>query len=115
LPKRKPPPKTLASPVPLTGDLERERSRTYPGQASWAAVCHLATATLEGTTCRECEHWEFNGYLADGVIRKGVCRMALSMMRANNIGKGVPVPDYAGACKYFDRNKYPPPRIKGER
>lgn len=96
----------MASPVPLTGELERERSRTYPGQASWGGA-------IAGKTCRECKSWGFNGYLADGIIKKGVCSKALSMMQATNLGKGVPVPDYASACKYFIESKYPLPRIKG--
>ena len=89
--------------MPLTGELERERARTYPGQASWGGY--------DGqTTCRECMHWDFSGYLADGVIKKAPCKKTQALM---NITKSAAVPDYALVCKYFVRNAIPPPRYKG--
>lgn len=93
----------MASPLPLTGELERERARTYPGQASWGGA-------VAGKTCRECQHWSFVGYLAGGVIKAGPCDKASMMMNMRT----KPVPDYANACSYFVDNPKAPPRYKGE-
>jgi hypothetical protein len=86
--------------------MESERAITYPGQASWAAP-------YGGTCCRECKLWAFDGYLASGMIKPARCTKAVSLMGNNST---LPrVPDYAGACKYFEENPSPPAAYKERR
>jgi hypothetical protein len=88
--------------LPLTGNLESERAITYPGQASWASA-------YGGKCCRQCQHWDFIGYFASGVIRAAQRTKARAMMNQPNVPR---VPFFAGACKYFEENPDPPPAYK---
>ena len=78
---------------------------TPPGMAFWAG------SGPAGKTCRECIHWQADGYYAGGNrafnqgLKPGICRKA----RAMTMGKAQPPVRYINsACKYFEPNPNPP-------
>jgi len=52
-----------------------------------------------GKSCRECQYWLHAGYLESGMIKKAVCNKFQSLM--SPMRRGIPIPHYAPACKYF--------------
>lgn len=74
--------------------------RTPPGMAHWAGTGPA------NKTCRQCEHWCFEGYkLTNGALKLGACGKyrELTLRAGRRISHDLP------ACKYFDERQDPPP------
>lgn len=76
----------------------KKLSKTYPGQA------HLAGEGKKGATCRECKHWDFEGYYASSNPRHGATLKPSSCMKYKFFTnkRGPKVPHTASVCKYFE-------------
>jgi hypothetical protein len=83
------------------------RDKTPPGMAFWAGT------GPKRTTCRECEHYEFNGYKSNrgthrgGTLKNGKCEKYATMMEKD----GSKIPFDTPSCKYFSLNKAVPPIV----
>lgn len=74
-------------------DLAEKRRRTPPGMAFWAGTGPA------GATCRGCQFWLSDGYLADcGLLKDSICGKYRSMMNGE---AGAKLSHYTPACKYF--------------
>lgn len=79
-------------------------SSTYPGMAHWCGT------GPDKKSCRECVHYEFNGYytagsrVSGGGLKPGRCKKFKDMM-----GKwGEKFPWHVSACRLFEENPIPP-------
>lgn len=84
-------------------ELDDRAVRTPRGMAFW-----IGTGP-QGSTCRECKFYTFEGYKANrgnkgGMLKNGRCQKYESLMRAH----GPTIPCELSACKYFDQNPNPP-------
>ena len=73
-------------------------NQTRSGQAHWAGT------GPKGVSCRECSHWEFDGYKPDGTLKPASCAMYLTL----SYTKGKKFSHEAISCKFFKKNENPP-------
>ncbi|MCK1671064.1 hypothetical protein [Bradyrhizobium sp. 150] len=96
-------PKKISAKLTMTS---QEQRLSHKGMA------HFAGTGPNGRTCRECIHWDhFNGSYrkTDGRISKAPCKMFTELTRGT---KGMPVPDDAMACRYFEFNSSAPEKYR---
>jgi hypothetical protein len=69
-------------------------------------MAHWGGSGPKQKTCRQCTHWQFDGYRGyDDMLKPAPCAKFLAMM---NVAAGPRVPPQARACKYFEEKSAPP-------
>lgn len=85
-------------------ELESQMRQTAEGMAHWAAT------GPERTTCRQCSHWNHEGYYSAGkkiggnALKPGVCSKYAALTRR----KGKKIPHATPSCKYFEQSDRAP-------
>ena len=73
---------------------------------TWSGMAHFAGTGPKGTTCRECQHWAFDGYLSTtGSLKTTICEKYTRMMNGR---VGQRVPHDAPSCRYYEPMPDPP-------
>jgi hypothetical protein len=80
------------------------KASTAPGMASWGGE------GPPGTKCRECVHWQTEGWYSWSHELRGALKPARCELAARKLGRDCPkIPPHQPSCKHFDRNVEAPP------